>query len=135
MKPQAFLAEIKGGQVILDVRAWKQMVADGEGKEIELYVEERGRSHPTRAQLRYFHGVVCKSIVKHTEAAGYTLKEVKAALKSEFLMIGDGEYELCRSVASLSPTEMSEFIDQCIQWAAEKLHLVISDPKPKQVAS
>ncbi len=135
MIAQAFLVEIKNGQVILDIRAWNQMVADGEGKELEIYVEERARSRPTRAQLRFFHGVVCKSIVKHTADAGYTLKEIKAALKAEFLMIGDGEYELCRSVATLSPAEMSEFIDQCIQWAAEKLHLVISDPKPKQVAA
>lgn len=128
MKRQSFsfLAEAKNGQVIIDVRAWKQMVGELEGKEFVIDVETRGEG-PSRAQVKFFH-VICRAISDRT---GIQPKLVKAALKNEFLLI-DEEYELCRSITTLSTAEMSEFIENCLQWAAEKLELVIDS---KQVAA
>jgi len=101
-----------------------------EGKPITVTVE-RKRSIRSRNQNDYFHGVICGLLSEHT---GYEPTEMKDILKQKFLLVRDDKFPRCRKTSELNTEEMSNFMDQCIRWAAIDLGLVIPDPDREHVA-
>lgn len=83
----------------------------------------------THSQNAYFHGVVVPAIAVEKAVPVHTVKE---SLKQAFLppwesVVNAGDY-VVRPTSGLSREEFSEFIEQCVAWAAEQ-GIYIPDPQ------
>ena len=124
-----FRANVLSGKAhFRNIHAFNRFIESLEGKEIRVEVEEYDlHSHNQR---KWFHWT-CGWIAKH--CPGYSLEDVKIVAKSFLPPVVDnvGNLEL-RPTRRLTKEEYSFLIDQLIQFAAEKLELVVPDPrKPK----
>lgn len=108
-----------------------------EGKEIEVQVQQR-RKHRTDPQNRYYWGVVVEMIRAGMKDMGdvVSAEQVHEFLKHRYLdkrqridpATGEVLYEIAGSTRQLGTAEMSEYVDRCIQFAAEFLGVTIPDP-------
>lgn len=105
----------------------RQMLALYEGKEVEISLKEV-KKRITISQRGYFHGVIVPAFRLHFHNAGYTYDDADvrqylardvAKLTRIFVGPDDKEYEHVKSVESLTKEEMSDFIEVCLQHAAE----------------
>jgi hypothetical protein len=111
-----FLGFIKDGDLYLE-REWQyqKLLTRLDGAEIELTIQKR-RKPKSSQQNRYLHGVVIPIFADHL---GYDNLEMREALKWRFLQVETGKLPTVRSIADLSSTEMTEFIDNIRRVAAE----------------
>lgn len=98
----------------------------GDGEDLQLHIEEVGRKR-TQKQNRYFHSAVLKGFA----ALGYRSQEAKEMLCLRFIPQEvrqlDGTVVLVPGHTSeLKVEEFNDFIDACIQLAAEN-DVVIED--------
>lgn len=114
---------------LLDEGSFRQAWAEiGEGQEIELtFAEPALFTKRTRAQEKFFHGPVLKAFM----SLGMGKEEAKAVLCLKFIPREvhqlDGTIVIVPgSTSQLSKKEYSDFIESCIQQAAE-LNLYIED--------
>jgi len=97
-----------------------------DGEELELHLESVGLKY-TRAQEKFFHGPVLKAF----QALGYHKQEAKDMLALMFIPREvrqmDGTIAIVPGhTSALTKKEYAEFLDQCVQLAAEE-NLYIED--------
>lgn len=124
------------GHLILPKAIRSEVVRWFLGKEIEVSFSQKKkpRSNPQNA---YYWGVVIDLICQAMNEAGDLVKpqEVHEFLKHRFLKIqkidietGELLYEYSRSTTDLSTFEFSEYVERCVQFAAEFLNIEIAMP-------
>ena len=86
----------------------------------EKYVAKR-----SLAQNAYYFGVVVSDIVKET---GSDKDSVHYELRKKFLLIKDGIIPKVGSTKDLSTIKFNEYINKCILWAGEFLHMTFDEP-------
>jgi hypothetical protein len=106
-------------------------------KQLVFTVEEfrQKRSSP---QNRYYHGVVVELIYRGMQDAGIdrlydhgpmlTKDRTHDYLKDMFLKAPGPFGEITRSTTELNTQEFGEYIERCVQFAAEYLNVVIPPP-------
>lgn len=121
---------IRGGKVDWrDKQGIAQHIAGLEGKRVLITVEEYSGKRSLSANA-FFHGVVCKYI---SEATGYEIPETKILLKHMFLTkVGKNGRLYVRETHRLNRAEFSDFVEQCVRWAAITLDVVIPNPEACQ---
>lgn len=103
---------------------------------IEKYFGQRSSN-----QNRYLHGIVIPLVLEGLRDTGHNevkdVHDAKKVIKSLFLKrkvvnenTGEVITEIVKDTHDLSTKEMSDFIDQVVQWAAEYLSITI--PAPNQ---
>jgi hypothetical protein len=105
---------------------WLDQFPDGTLLRLEI---DRYDKH-TNQQRKWFHWV-CRYIAKHT--SDHTEADVKVAMKGlhlPALFDETGEPRIGQT-RRLNKEDYSLLIDQTIQWAAEKMELVVPDPRPQ----
>lgn len=118
---------VNGKLKLFDLDGFKrgvQVFCDGE--ELELFLESVGEKY-TRAQEKFFHGPVLKAFM----TTGLRKQEAKDMLALEFIPVEirrvDGSLAWVPGhTSALKKQEYSEFIESCIQLAAEQ-GLVVED--------
>lgn len=128
MTEALFTSPVKDGKVTGDTALRiRQMLALYEGKEVEISLKEV-KKRVTQSQRGYFHGVIVPQYRLHFHNAGHTyddstvrhyLARYVGKLTRTFVGPDDKEYEHVKSVESLTKEEMSDFIEICLQHAAE----------------
>lgn len=106
-----------------------QGLAEGERK---LLVIKSPVITKTSEQLGYYHGVIkplCTIGISHITGEKTTYTDTDQILSRRFLTVDKGKVtERVKSKADLSRKEMSQFINECIRFAAVYLHVIIPDP-------
>lgn len=127
MKTEVF-KRVTGGQVIV------KGLQSFEGMDVQITIQKKGKR--SSQQNRYMH-MMFSMIQKGFVEIGYrevrdmeTAKEImKRMFLSETIDNGTGgKIQIVKKTSSLTKSEMAEFIDQCIQFAAENLNTVIPSP-------
>ena len=96
-----------------------------EGERVVLQIKKY-RPQRTDPQNRYLHGVVFKVLADHT---GYTLEEIKEAMKIKFASKTDENGLLIvERTSKMSTARMGEFIEQVCSWAARDMDCYIPPP-------
>ena len=124
------------GEITLSKRLRNDVRKAFSGKEIEVLFrrKKKPRSSPQNA---YYWGVVVQLIHEAMLDVGDVVhpQEVHEFLKFRFLRVqkidhetGELKYEYSRSTTDLSTIEFMEYIEMCIQFAAEYLNTVIPPP-------
>jgi thioredoxin-related protein len=100
------------------------------------YIKREKKNKRTSPQNRYMHlmfSLIQKGFydrgyreIKSTEDAKYVMKELFLAYTVENET--GGKVKLVRRTRDLNKEQMAEFIDECIQFAAENLDVVIPPP-------
>lgn len=95
---------------------------------IKAYVDDSG---PADWERKYFHGVVKKYCRQGFAELGerYSDKETYAALKRQYLNVPETEVE--PSLAAFSQEQYHNFVEWCVQFAAENLGVEIPAPIPR----
>ena len=125
-----FLGFVKKGKLEFKyLDSFKRYLLGLEGKSVDIVVRlvRKTRSNP---QNRFLWGCVYELISENT---GYTREEVHDAMRMLFLKDETRKIPTLRSTTSLTTIEMSEYWKQIQQFAAEKLSLVIPDPREVEV--
>lgn len=121
-----FYARILNGKAKLVNRdGFDRLVQSLDGQEIDIIVRRhrKGRSLPQNA---YLWGCVYKILADHLE--GYTEEDVHEAMGQLFRTDRTGVVPRVKSTTEMSTVEFNEYLERIIQFAAEKLELVIPDP-------
>lgn len=112
------------GRLRLDQEQFKQSMARFvEGQCLVLTLEEEGRKR-TAAQNRFFHGPILTEIAKRFHEDGWTREDVKTELCLRYIpqehTREDGSVVIVPGHTSALDVEpFNDFIDACIQFAAE----------------
>jgi hypothetical protein len=133
MKTREFFVTMRDGQVVNRNTLKDQIVSLPDGKYI-FKIEDK--SVRTSNQNRYMHlmfSMIQKGFydigyreVRSTEDAKYIMKEM--FLKYTVDNGTGGKIQMVRRTRDLTKEMMAEFIDECIQFAAENLNVVIPAP-------
>lgn len=112
-----FYASVSEGEIHLDNKeVCKLFVKNFEGKRIEITIEEETDDWTTQ-QFRYLYSCVYTPLAAEV---GYTVEELDGVLKRKFLTRNKGtKKEYVKEKSSLNRKELAEYIDKCIQQAAE----------------
>lgn len=121
MKSGTFLCTINKGKLkIFDRAGLDKLIAQyGDGEDLQLHIEDVGRRR-TQAQNRFFHGPVCKAF----QETGLHKQEAKDMLCLMFIprevhLLDGSTVRVPGHTSDLKVEEFNEFIDACIQLAAE----------------
>ena len=96
-----------------------------EGEKVVLTVK-KWHGQRTQPQNSYLHGVVFKLIADHT---GYTLEEIKDAMKDKFASRIDGlGLKIVEPTHKMNTQRMGEFIEDICRFAATELDIYIPPP-------
>ncbi len=96
---------------------WKVYLSGLEGKQVEVTVRKE-RTGRTLSQNAYYWGVVVEILGEHF---GYDSEGMHFALKLKFLKTHeDTDLVTVQSTAKLSISEMCDYIDRIMRWAAEE---------------
>lgn len=101
--------------------------------QLVMVTAEKLRRHRTDAQIRYYRGVVLKTIADH---CGYRGSEELEALHQEMrrrFLPKRGCLNIPVSTAALNTQEMSDYIEAIRDWAAMQLGLYV--PAPNEVSN
>ncbi len=119
-----FAGRVEGGRIHLEKpQLWRALLERNEGQEVGLSLTRR-RKDRSLPQNAYYWGVVVAMLAEH---CGYLPEEVHDALKAKFLMDHSGELPRIKSTTALDTKEFGEYVDRCIQLAAE-LGIVVPSP-------
>lgn len=127
-----FIGKVVSGHFVADNihQMTVYLQAKFENKQVECIIR-KPREPKSMSQLAYFHGVICKI---GGEALGYTIEEMKQALKEEILQPIEKHNRLTKTVMYIYPSlrdmkkpEMSKFIDDSIIKLA-KMSVYIPEP-------
>jgi len=95
-----------------------------EGTRLEVTVKKYVPKRSDR-QNAFYWGVVIKEICAET---GQPQAQAHAGLKQMFLKVHHEKLPTVRSTTDLTTAEFKIYIDQCVLWAAEWLHIAIPEP-------
>ena len=121
-----FLATIQKGRLVFNnPDGFEKYLLKLNDKSVDVVVRlpRKDRSYK---QNRFLWGI-CYELV--SEATGYTREEVHNAMRLLFLKDENRAIPTLKSTTSLSTIEMNEYWAKIQQFAAEKLNLVIPDPR------
>lgn len=134
-KGQDGKVHVKGDNQLFQMY-FEQLLKNEVSVEVEMSFQPLN-SKKTNQQLRYFFGVVLPIIKgKFEEDTGesYTIDEVTSFLKSEFCyhevwnpIEGKNDKVLC-SLSTLSKKDCADFITKCINFAHDKLDIIVPEP-------
>ncbi len=142
MKAVEFHGYFKQGKLIAD--GFKEAVRNfaQQGFPVVLTVK---RQRPTRSNLQnaYYWAVVVKLIHMAINESGIRIssQQTHEMLRVKFLAIDTpineyGEFiQIYRSTTELSTVEFMQYIEHCVQFAAEYLNVVIPEPNTQLAAS
>lgn len=125
-----FLATIQKGKLVFNnPDGFQKYLLKLNDKSVDVVVRlpRKDRSYK---QNRFLWGV-CYELI--SEATGYTREEVHDAMRLMFLKDETRGILTLKSTTSLTTIEMNEYWAKMQQFAAEKLDLVIPDPKQVEV--
>jgi hypothetical protein len=102
--------------------------------DFELTIKKRGKA--SSQSRRYYFGIIVREITTELRRIGNNVDEetvhelLKLECNKQYIRNADGEVigEVGDTTTDHNPEERSEFIEACIQYAAEKLGLAISPP-------
>lgn len=126
----------ESGEITLPQNFKRDVLAAFAGKEIEVTVE-RKRKKRSLNQNAYYWGIIVAQIHAAMNQSGENVEpnEVHEFLKFRFLRVQkiDEEtaeliYEYGRSTQKLNTVEFALYLDNCIQFAAQYLNIVIPPP-------
>ena len=120
----------RGQVIILDRPAFDDYCKSLTGKLVDLTIKRHRETRSSQAN-RYYFGVVIKLISEHT---GYEPDEMHEVLAMRFLRIEDCPITGAprrKRTPQTNTAEFSEYVDQCIRFAAIELGVTI--PQPEQV--
>jgi thioredoxin-related protein len=133
MKTREFFVTMRDGQVVNRNTLKEQIVSLPDGRYI-FKIEDK--SVRTSQQNRYMHlmfSMIQKGFydigyreVRNTEDAKYIMKEM--FLKYTVDNGTGGKIQMVRRTRDLTKEMMAEFIDECIQFSAQNLNVVIPSP-------
>jgi hypothetical protein len=121
-----FLATIQKGKLVFnnpdgfEKYLWK---LNDKSVDVVVRLPRKDRSYK---QNRFLWGI-CYELI--SESTGYTREEVHDAMRLLFLKDEDRAILTLKSTTSLTTVEMNEYWAKIQQFAAEKLNLIIPDPK------
>jgi thioredoxin-related protein len=133
MKTREFFVTMRDGQVVNRNTLKEQIQSLPDGKFI-FKIEDK--SVRTSQQNRYMH-LMFSMIQEGFRDIGYrevrTTEDAKEIMKRMFLKYyidngTGGKIEMIKRTRDLTKDEMIEFIDSCIQFAAENLNVIIHSP-------
>lgn len=122
-----FYGKVEHGRIVLQNRdGFASLIARLNGCEIDIELRKHRRNRTT-LQNAYYWSVVVGMV---SESTGYLPCEAHDALRQMFLTDNtDQLLPRVRSTTDLTTIEFSEYVAHCVQFAAEKLELVIPDPE------
>lgn len=139
-KPITYFGTVQHGAVkITHRKAFDTEVRRFEGRDIEITVAPKSKAKSIRLN-RYYFGAVVRQVMYALIEAGYRKANIAFAhawLKSELLRTQEineetGEvFEYVRDYHDLKLSEQMDYVADCVQLAAEVLHIVIQDPDPE----
>lgn len=107
-----------------DYDKFVELLDDGMDVEISIHRVQDYRTHKQNKLYWKYLREISKAYGEHDE---YAFHDYFKAKKLCYTVIIDSEEVLhCRSTADLTKVEFSEYIEFIIQWAAEKLGLVLA---------
>ncbi len=120
MEKGIFYGVVKDGKFILDNRSvFDSWIKNFEGKRMQAEFGKEDESH-TINQFRYLYACVYAPLAS---LFGYTVKEIDGLLKKKFLTKTIEKGKKIRTYVQdkrdLTKQELAEYIDKCIQFAAE----------------
>lgn len=124
------------GNLIIPPRLFKEVGANFKGREIAVTIE-RKKKRSTWEQHKYYRGCVLIHItaaINEQQGEAFTTEEIHGYMGHRFLKVqkvneeGEAIMERVRSTAELSRYEYCVFVDQCIKFANEFLHIEIPAP-------
>ena len=125
-----FLATIQKGKLVFNnPDGFEKYLLRLNDKSVDVVVR-LPRKDRSNKQNRFLWGI-CYELI--SEATGYTREEVHDAMRLMFLKDEDRAILTLKSTTSLTTIEMNEYWAKIQQFAAEKLNLVIPDPKQVEV--
>jgi DNA/RNA endonuclease YhcR with UshA esterase domain len=133
-----FYSQIKDGKLQKNV---SQQIAgfiasckDGR-YEIEIKKQKKSRSLEQNNFIHLLLGIFAQELVILTGDKQYTMLKVKDMMKLKFLKApvidantGEITGEIIRKTSELTTTELNVFMEDVIQYAAEKFHIVLPYP-------
>lgn len=121
-----FLAKVSNSTLQLETPdKFRNYLYSLKGQQVEVVVRlpRKDRSYK---QNRFLWGI-CYELI--SEATGYTREEIHDSMRMMFLRDEDRKIPTLKSTTTLSTLEMNEYWARIQQFAAEKLNLIIPDPK------
>lgn len=119
-----FPGKVLGGKVqVADARGWERLVQSLEGKDIEIGIAKR-RKVRSLSQNAFYWKVVIGMLAEY---CGDSPEAIHDACRMKFLADHTGRLPTVRSTASLDTKEFSDYLENCIQLAAE-MSIVIPNP-------
>ena len=131
-----FKARIEEGKLKVQGREYMaKVLADLEGKDVTLTIEEYSKEKRTTYQNKWYWSVV-RQVSNALNDIGYRMTEAEthAYLGSMFLTkvidnpIQKGNIVIIRSTTSLGVKEFSQYMEDILRFSAENLDLVIEHP-------
>lgn len=126
---------IKGGKLtILNRKRMDQEVSECKDMDVVIIIKKKGKA--SSAQRRYYFGVVVKEITIRLKELGNDVDEelvhefLKLQFNKQYIRNEDGEVigEIGGTTTDHNVEERMDYIDACIQFAAEKLGIYIPPP-------
>lgn len=112
-----------------NMKIYQSLMRRWAGKEIILTIEEKKNRRSLR-QNAYYWGVVIPLIAEYT---GYSENDIHDLLKTMFLkkyiVLNGKEKTIIRSTSELTTAEFAEYLKKIVQWAWDKLQIVIPEPE------
>jgi len=137
-----FFTTIKNG-VIANPKVWAKYVKSLPDGYYTVNIENKKKR--SNNQNSYLHGVIIPMVFEGLKDAGFdevrTHEDAKLIIKALFLKKSivsksSGEViEIIQDTSALTTTEMNEFIESVIKWAAEYLSIQIPYPNEQLKAS
>ena len=118
----------KTGRFVPDNPTWYTQLSHYRGKRISVHIQEQVKQRSNN-QNSYYWGVCVALLADHL---GYTPEELHEAAKWELLRVRrDNLPDTVKSTATLSTSEMEDYLERFRQWALIKLAFQI--PLPHEV--
>ncbi|MCK5018381.1 MAG: hypothetical protein KAS32_15085 [Candidatus Peribacteraceae bacterium] len=129
MNPR-FQATVEKGKLILDnIQRYKMYLYGLEGKKVSVVVK-RWVKQRSKAENRYFHGVIVPLVMEDT---GYSKEEAKDALKLKFLRVpSEGRdidaFDTVKRSRDLTTVEWEQWMTEIREWASIERGYFIPEP-------
>lgn len=118
-----FVGKVLGGSLkISNMTMWRGLLAELEGKEVEVILKERERIRTVAQNNLYQHYI--KVISADT---GHSEEYLKGIFTKEFLSEGEGTATVVKSTASLTISEFQDYLEKIKQKMAS-VGIVLEDP-------
>lgn len=127
------------GKLIKNVSQLNQALKRYEGKEIIITIENVSRKRSSQ-QNRYIHRLFTIFTNALNELGNeFTMSDIKGICAMKFLLIEEIDYstgeimQRLRGTSELSTTELNEFFEKIIAWAADMFGIILPYPNENEI--